>query len=75
VDQPHGAVMQATSAVITSPASPASARRHTLGMVYCRVFSGMRVTIETQVLRFPTIEVDWPHKAVGIYSWDHSQVV
>jgi hypothetical protein len=32
--------------------------RHTLGMVYYRVFSGMRVTVETQVLRFPTVEVD-----------------
>jgi hypothetical protein len=49
--------------------------RHTHGMVYYHVFSGMRVTVETQVLRFPMVEVDWPHKAVGIYSWDHSQGV
>jgi hypothetical protein len=34
-----------------SLASPAYKRRYTFGMAHCPVFLGMRVTVETPVLR------------------------
>jgi hypothetical protein len=54
VGQSHGAdVCGVASPVVMSDASPDSMRRHTLGMVYCRVLSGMRVTVETLVHKSP----------------------
>jgi hypothetical protein len=44
-------VRGAVSPVVMSPTPPASMRRHTLDMVYCSVFSGIRITVETLVLR------------------------
>jgi hypothetical protein len=49
-----------------SLASPSCVRRHTPGMVYRLVLSGMWVTVETLVLRSPMTGVDRPHKAVGM---------
>jgi hypothetical protein len=56
-----------TTPVTTSPASPASVRMHTLGLVYYCVLFGMRATIEAPVLRSPMLGVDWIHKEVGIH--------
>jgi hypothetical protein len=44
----HDTVVRVTtSPIVMSPTSPTSVRRHTLGMVYCHVVSGMRVTIDS----------------------------
>jgi hypothetical protein len=48
----RGAVVRgADSHVVMNPASLSSARRHTPGMMYHPVLPGMRVTVETPVLR------------------------
>jgi hypothetical protein len=50
--QSRGAVVcGAYSHVIMNPVSLSSARRHTPGMMYHPVLPGMRVTVETPVLR------------------------
>jgi hypothetical protein len=58
-DQTHGAVMHgATPIVVMSPTSPASVRRHTLGMVYYPIFTDIRGNVETPVLRSFQTKVD-----------------
>jgi hypothetical protein len=50
--QSHGMIVHgAASLVVMSPVSPASMCMHTLDMVYCPVFPGIWVTVETPVLR------------------------
>lgn len=70
---PHGAISWHgrvwygdASPVFMNPASPSGVRRHTTGMAYYSIIYGMRVTIETPMLRSPMIGIVRPHKAVGI---------
>jgi hypothetical protein len=49
-----------------NPVSPSVVHRRIPGMAYRLDLPGMRVIIETLVLRSPMTGVDWPHKAMGI---------
>jgi hypothetical protein len=60
-----GVVHGPASSFVMSLVSPSYVRRHTPGMVYHPILSGMWVTLETPVLRSPMSGVDWPHKAAG----------
>jgi hypothetical protein len=52
VDQSLGAIVHGAALPdVTGPAPASSVRRHTLGMAYCPVLLGIRVIVETPVLR------------------------
>jgi hypothetical protein len=65
--QSHGAIVRGTASLfVMNPTSPSSVCRHTSSILHCPIVLGMRVIIETLVLRYPITRVDWPHKAVRI---------
>jgi hypothetical protein len=37
-------------------------RSHMFGLVNRSVLPGMRVTVETLMLRFPVVKLDWSHR-------------
>jgi hypothetical protein len=58
-------VRSVASPVVMSPVSSSVVCRHTPSIAYRDVISGMRVTVETPVLKSPMTGVDWPHNVVG----------
>jgi hypothetical protein len=59
---------------IMTPMLPYNMHRHTPDMVHCPILPGMRVTVETPVLKSPMARVDWPHKADGIHHGSYAMV-
>jgi hypothetical protein len=64
-----GVVRGATLSVVMSLVTPSCMRRHTPVMVYCPVYSYMRVTIETPAPKSPRSGLSGPTSQRG-HAWD-----